>query len=250
MGGKHELLDQAVASQHEQKYAFPSMGLDVVLSMQVPHLKAKDGTRMSADKSVGTNDPQFRGTGMAVWEGSFVLAEFLSRHSELQQVAEVKKLLGESSMRWDSWKGKIGVELGAGLGLPSIVASNLGAKMIATDGDDAVLQLLRTNTDCNAPSCRVKKLSWGSAEPLAMLKRKREPDFVLAADVVYGSDLEQWSALVKTIKGLSGSNTLVLIANVHRYPVGHPNSEGTDGAFYEALSKKFEVMPLSQSLPS
>ena len=31
-----------------------------------------------------------------------------------------------------------GVELGAGLGLPSIVASNLGAKMIATDGDDAL----------------------------------------------------------------------------------------------------------------
>jgi hypothetical protein len=32
------------------------------------------------------------------------------------------------------WEGKTGVELGAGLGLPSIVASKLGVKMIATDG--------------------------------------------------------------------------------------------------------------------
>jgi len=31
-------------------------------------------------------------------------------------------------------KGKVGVELGAGLGLPSIVASKLGANVIATDG--------------------------------------------------------------------------------------------------------------------
>ena len=70
--------------------------------------------------------------------------------------------MGKNRMWWNSWKGKSGVELGAGLGLPSIVASNLGAKMIATDGDDAVLHLLRTNTESNLPSCRVEKLFWGT----------------------------------------------------------------------------------------
>ena len=55
------------------------------------------------------------------------------------------------------------VELGAGLGLPSIVASNLGAKMIATDGDDAVLHLLGANTEYNSPLCHVQKLLCGSS---------------------------------------------------------------------------------------
>merc|ERR1712064_230746 len=100
-------------------------------------------------------------------------------------VAEVKALLVEGSARWNSWKWKCAVELGAGLGLPSIVASDLGAKMIATDGDDAVLHLLRTNTQRNAPSCQVEKLFWGSAGPLAALGLKQELDFVLASGVVY-----------------------------------------------------------------
>ena len=88
---------------------------------------------------------------MIVWEASFVLAEFLSRHSNLTQVEEVQELMGNSGILWGSWKAKSGLELGAGLGLPSIVASNLGAKMIATDGDDSVLQLLKTNVERNAP---------------------------------------------------------------------------------------------------
>ena len=97
-------------------------------------------------------------SGMQLWDASFVLAEFLSRHGDLAQIAEIKELMGESGMRWTSWKGKSGVELGAGLGLPSIVASNLGAKMIATDGDDAVLHLLDMNVKRNAPSCWVQNL--------------------------------------------------------------------------------------------
>ena len=86
------------------------------------------------------------------------------------------------------------MEIGAGLGLPSIVASNLGAKMIATDGDTQLLHLLGRNMESNAPSCRVEKLFWGSAKPLTALGLKQEPDFLLAANVVY--DPEVWDALV------------------------------------------------------
>ena len=76
---------------------------------------------------------------------------------------------------WDSWSAKSGIELGAGLGLPSIVASNLGAKMTATDGDDTLLHLLGMNTERNA---LVQKLLLGTAEPLGALGLE-EPDFVL-----------------------------------------------------------------------
>ena len=136
--------------------------------------------------------------------------------------------MGESGMCWTSWKGKSGVELGAGLGLPSIVASTLGAKMIATDGDDAVLHLLNMNAERNAQWCRVEKLFWGSAEPLAKLGLTKAPDFLLAANVVY--DPEVWDALMETIQVLSGSRALVVMAPVLA-------GRTTDaGPFYKALS--------------
>merc|ERR1712060_857689 len=104
----------AVASPRERTYAFPSIGLDVSLSMQVPlrNIKSTDGTHVSVDKS------RFR-SGMALWDASFVLAEFMSRHCDLAQVAEVQELMNESGTIWNTWKGKRGVEIGAGLGLPS-----------------------------------------------------------------------------------------------------------------------------------
>ena len=54
---------------------------------------------------------------------------------------------------------------------------------------------------------------WATAEPLGALGLE-EPDFVLAADVVYGRSPEVWDALAETIKALSESSTLVAIANV------------------------------------
>ena len=67
-------------------------------------------------------------TGVALWEGAFVLAEWVSRRGG-------RCSAGPSG--WGpggGWRGKVVVELGAGLGLPSIVASRLGAEVIATDG--------------------------------------------------------------------------------------------------------------------
>ena len=71
-------------------------------------------------------------TGVALWEGAFVLAEWVSRRGG--------RCSAGPSSGWGpggSWRGKVVVELGAGLGLPSIVASRLGAEVIATDGTRA-----------------------------------------------------------------------------------------------------------------
>ena len=62
---------------------------------------------------------------------------------------------------------------------------------------------------------------------------------MLAANVVY--DPEVWDALVKTVKALSGSSTLLLIADQRR-----PKLDA--GPFYKALSGKFEMKLLAQSL--
>merc|ERR1711933_228838 len=164
---------------------------------------AEDATRMSVDSGT-TIGGRFR-SGMSLFDGSLMLAEFLSSHSDLAQVAEVKELMGEDWTCWKNWKDKTGIELGAGLGLPSIVASNLGAKMVATDGDEEVLHLLDANMAHKSPSCRVVKLFWGSAETLPALGLNHKPDFLLAANVVYYP--EAWDALLDTLKTLSGSST-------------------------------------------
>eukprot|EP00746_Dinoflagellata_sp_MGD_P140646 gnl/MRDRNA2_/MRDRNA2_73862_c0_seq2.p2 gnl/MRDRNA2_/MRDRNA2_73862_c0~~gnl/MRDRNA2_/MRDRNA2_73862_c0_seq2.p2 ORF type:complete len:137 (+),score=22.69 gnl/MRDRNA2_/MRDRNA2_73862_c0_seq2:179-589(+) len=134
------------------KYAFPSIHLDVAISMQVPApvVVVNDDTLTHPAKKRKMITTPFS-SGMALWEAAYVLADFLSRHVNLAQVAEVKTLIEGTGSQWNNWQGKSGIELGAGLGLPSIVASNLGANMIATDGDDAVLSLLGINTKRNAP---------------------------------------------------------------------------------------------------
>merc|ERR1712032_827348 len=93
------------------------------------------------------------------------------------------------------------------------------------------------------------KLYWGSGKTLTKLGLLRyELDFVLAATVVFGDDVHQWDALLETIKAVSGSNTLVVIANLHSLPLGHPNREAMDRAFYAPLLEDFEVRLLPDSL--
>ena len=72
-------------------------------------------------------------TGVTLWEGSFVLAEWLSRRGEPGASEDVVDAT-DGAWAGATWKGKVGVELGAGLGLPSIVAAKLGVEMVATDG--------------------------------------------------------------------------------------------------------------------
>jgi hypothetical protein len=73
---------------------------------------------------------------VALWEGSFVLAEWLSRQGTPTGSPEMAEVMRGAWGPNESggWRGMTGVELGAGLGLPSIVASKLGLEMVATDG--------------------------------------------------------------------------------------------------------------------
>ena len=106
-----------------------------------------------------------------------------------------------------------------------------------------MLDLLSVNAKRNAPSCQVEKLLWGRTnfiEPFTIFGLK-EPDFVLAADVVYGSDPEVWDALLETIKALSGSSTLVVIANVC-------GTQCDARPFYKMVQEDFKMKLLPQSL--
>jgi predicted nicotinamide N-methyase len=74
------------------------------------------------------------------------------------------------------------VELGCGMGVPSLAASRSGAAVLATDESVEALELLACNASRNGLDVDTEQVDWASpAELLA-----RAPfDLVLAADVLY-----------------------------------------------------------------
>jgi predicted nicotinamide N-methyase len=74
------------------------------------------------------------------------------------------------------------VELGCGLGLPSLVAARAGARVLATDTDPEALELLARNAEANGLRIETARVDW--AEPDELIRRAPF-DLVLAADVLY-----------------------------------------------------------------
>jgi predicted nicotinamide N-methyase len=70
------------------------------------------------------------------------------------------------------------VELGCGLGLPSLVAASRGADVTAVDWAEDAIALLRENAARNGLTVRAERRDW--REPWA-----EEFDLALAADVLY-----------------------------------------------------------------
>ena len=137
LGVNDDALAEAVSAQRTLSYDFPALGSSVSLTAATP--QSYEGTdRVRVDDSCGGWG---RGnTGVALWEGSFVLAEWLSRQKTPLSTEGIEKALAGAWGARASWDGKVGVELGAGLGLPSIIASKLGVTMIATDGAYVLLR--------------------------------------------------------------------------------------------------------------
>jgi predicted nicotinamide N-methyase len=78
--------------------------------------------------------------------------------------------------------GKRVVELGCGLGVPSLVAARAGADVLATDGDSEALELLTRNAQANDLQVETATIDWADAGALVA----RGPfDLALAADVLY-----------------------------------------------------------------
>ena len=78
--------------------------------------------------------------------------------------------------------GKRVVELGCGLGVPSIAAARAGAEVLATDACAEALELVRRNSHANGVRVETGTIDWAATDELA----SRGPfDLVLAADVLY-----------------------------------------------------------------
>jgi len=98
-----------------------------------------------------------------LWPSGVALAEFLASDAAALRHARV-------------------LELGCGLGLPSIVAAHLGAQVTATDYYPEALDLLHVNAALNGVPLRTREVDWRTPPDIGRF------DFVMAADVLY----ERW----------------------------------------------------------
>ncbi len=86
------------------------------------------------------------------------------------------------------------LELGCGLGLPSLVAAARGADVLATDWAEDAIGLLRQNAERNHVVLRVARVRWSEPEPLL---RAAPWDLVLGADLLYEErNADQLAALL------------------------------------------------------
>ncbi len=91
------------------------------------------------------------------------------------------------------------LELGCGLGLPSLAAALRGAHVLATDWADDAIELLRRNAERAGVSLRVAQVRWSEPEPLL---RAAPWDIVLGADLLYEArNAEQLAELLPRLGG-------------------------------------------------
>ena len=140
-------------------------------------------------------------------EHAFEHEEFLPYWAELwpSGVALARAVAGRAL------KGARVLELGCGLGLPSIAAALAGGRVLATDWSPVAIDMLRDNAARNGASLELEVVSWTAPEALL----ERAPfDLVLAADVLY--ERRNVEPLAELLPRLGGE---ILVADPGRPPL-------------------------------
>jgi predicted nicotinamide N-methyase len=142
-------------------------------------------------------------------EDSFDHEEFLPYWAELWTSAVA--LAHDVSLR--SLRGRPTLELGCGLGLPSIAAARAGGRVLATDWSPDALRATAANAERNGVRVETLACSWASPEPLV----ERAPwPLVLASDVLY--ERRNVDLLLGLLPRLVDRGSEVLIADPGRPP--------------------------------
>lgn len=94
-------------------------------------------------------------------------------------------LAHEIANRPEAFDGRTVLELGAGIGLPGIVAAGLGARVVQTDNHELAVYLARRNAESNGLSATIshRQDDWHSWSDAAQY------DWILGADILYGESL-------------------------------------------------------------
>ena len=144
-----------------------------------------------------------------ITEEAFEHEEFLPYWAELWSSAVA--LAHDVSLR--SLRGRPTLELGCGLGLPSIAAARAGGRVLATDWSPDAVEATAANAELNGVELETLRCSW--AEPDAIVERGPWP-LVLASDVLY--EARNVELLLELLPRLVDETGLVLLADPGRVP--------------------------------
>ena len=114
-----------------------------------------------------------------------------------------------------SLRGARVLELGCGLGLPSLAAALAGGRVLATDWSPEAIALLESNAERNGAALETALVDWSS--PSAIVRRAPW-DLVLAADVLY--ERRNVAPLLDLLPKLLGDQGELWLADPGREPAG------------------------------
>jgi methyltransferase-like protein 23 len=93
-------------------------------------------------------------------------------------------LAHEMAARGDALRGARVLELGAGTGLPGIVAASLGARVVQTDRHELAMSVCRRNGQRNgAPPIEYRLVDWTAWNDAERY------DYVIGSDILYGESM-------------------------------------------------------------
>jgi predicted nicotinamide N-methyase len=116
------------------------------------------------------------------------------------------------------------VEVGCGLGIPSLLAAARGARVVAVDWASEAIDLLRENAARNGVELDAVRADWGSFEGSF--------DLVLGADLLY--EERNGDALLEALPSLAPR---VLLAEPGR---------ATAAAFFEEAGRRWEIAEVAE----
>jgi len=156
------------------------------------------------------SDESWQSTGLTLWKASHILNDYLLKHAS-------------------AWKGKNLLELGAGLGVCSILVqrilvtstsdSDIQSTLCVTDGDTEALPVLRDNVQVNCPSQEQHSISchqllWGRETSDLFGQKHGSFDVIYASDIVYAPSILK--PLWETIDVLLKSDGMFVLAFCRR----------------------------------
>jgi predicted nicotinamide N-methyase len=142
-------------------------------------------------------------------EEAFEQEEFLPYWAELW--ASAVALADDVARR--SLRGATVLELGCGLGLPSIAAALAGGRVLATDWSPDAVSATAANAAMNGASIETAQVAWSAPEAIV----ERAPwRYVLASDVLYEPRNVDW--LLELLPRLVDKTGRILLADPGRRP--------------------------------
>lgn len=195
-------------------------------------VRAERAAEFPEDTSTALHDE----TGHIAWQAMPVLCHFI-----LSEMG--RRLLQNARV----------LELGAGIGVPGLLAGRVCKELILTDNNEAVVERLQRNVDfnredmsCSHEAVRVVNVVWGSDSfPPEHVIARHAIDVVLGSDVIYSTSSAR--AFLETAKGfVAQQDGVIVLAYIPRWP-------SVDRALHDVIREEdlmAEVVPLVSFLPS